>query len=265
MADIINFPVEEKIHISASAVNKLHGCMRDYYYKYVAGIPRESTPDAMLLGIALHRALSYFYLVLKQDKEECSLEVLQEVVNGKIEDEELQKEATRLLELFLKDGFKPDPEQIVAVEQKFELPLHDPETGELLSTVVGYWDLITRNKDESLTITDHKIVKRNNKAKAEAPDLQMALYSWATKNNFGAEKVNLQYQDIIRNKTAKHDIKQITRQDPQKEEADALTQLRSANNLISVLVAQDNVKELMFPNKSWRCKNCTYREICQSE
>jgi putative RecB family exonuclease len=265
MAVIIPFPVEDELHISASSVRVLHECMREYYFKYIQGIPRESVPEGMVMGSAIHKALAYFYLVLKQDGEDTPLGVLTDIVDEYLDKEEmpeLKEEAGRLIKTFTEQGLHPSPKEILAVEQKFSLPLMDPETGENLTTVIGFWDLVTRNSDGSITVTDHKVVKRNDKAKATSPDLQMALYSWAAKQVFGATTVHLQYQDIIKNKTPKVDIKPITRTNPSSEETDAVQTLRSSNALVGLLVDQSNVEELMFPKKSWRCAGCGFRGRC---
>jgi len=262
-ATIIPFPANEEIHISASAVNTLHECMREYYFRYVQGLPREQTSEPMVLGKAIHEALSYFYLVLKQDRELVPLEVLKEMTSAHLEKHDLtehSEEAHRVLDVFYADGLRPEPETILAVEQKFSIPLLDANTGEILTHVVGFFDLVTANPDGSITVTDHKIVARNDKAKAESPDLQMALYSWAARQVFNAEVIHLQYQDVIKTKTPKLDIKPITRTDPIAEEHAALETIRSANALIGLLVDQSNVEQLMFPKRSWRCAGCGYRE-----
>ncbi len=265
----------EGLHISASALRTLHDCPREWFYRYVEGAPREHVPAGMVLGKAIHKALAFFYRCLR-DGDGAAFDDIVPIAASSIlsavastprvqfrhgEDASTLVElASRLLEAFINDGYRPA--RVIAVEQPFSLPVVHPETGELTAyeeRIVGAIDLIAEDGGH-VVVVDHKTASRADKEKAKRPDLQMALYSIAAKEMLGVERVDLRYQNVIKTKSAKVDVQDIQR--TEHDEAEAIEAVTSGLELIHVAVAHPEGKRLMGRRRSWRCKECSYRRRC---
>src|SRR5689334_21262686 len=134
------------MHISASALRVLNDCPKQFFFRYMAGVPPSHMPAPLLLGKAVHRALAHFYLALKNREPEPDLPQLHglasiQIAQALAEDvpvrfvegegpEELVDDSEQLLRAFLSHGYRPT--QVLAVEEEFVVPVFDLSTGELL-------------------------------------------------------------------------------------------------------------------------------------
>jgi len=231
----------------------------------------------MVLGSAVHKALAWFYRCLHDGEAEPAIDKLVSIAGASISkavasdppvlfaDGEdggtLVDEATRLLTAFLAQGYRPA--KVVAVEVPFSLPLVHPETGEALpyeEHVVGAIDLVAEDQDGGVVVLDHKITGRVDKTKTERPDMQMAIYSYAARELFGADSVTLRYQDVVRTKSAKvvlQDVQRVPR-----DEAEGIEAVASGLELIHAAVGSPGGKTLMGRRRSWRCGDCGWRTRC---
>ncbi len=282
MSSVVQLLREERVDLyaSASALRCLESCPRQHWYRYVEGRPAQDTPARLILGSAMHKALAVFYGALKARAAEPGLDQLVGVAGAAIskavasdppilfddggDAEALVNEATRLLGAFLEQGYRPA--QVVGVEVPFALELTHPETGEALGfeeRIVGAMDLVVADEHDNVTVVDHKVASRADSQKAERPDLQMALYSWAAKQMFGVDKVGLRYQDILRTKTAK-----VVLQDVQRvahDEAEGIEAAVAGLVLIHSAVGRRDGKWLMARRRSWKCKDCGWRRQCAGD
>jgi putative RecB family exonuclease len=280
MSTVVDMLRAEKqdLYISASALRCLEACPRQYWLRYVEGHPAQDLPARMVLGSALHRALSAFYTLRVGGEPEPGLDKLVGIASSHIastvvseppvlfadgeDPETLVTEATRLLRAFVEQA--PRPTKVLGVEMPFSLPLVHPETGEVLpfeEHVVGAIDLLTEEHDGTVVVWDHKVVTRLDRQKAERPDLQLGLYAWAVRQTVAAKKVELRYQDIVRTKNAKVEVQTVAR--VPHDEAEAVEATAAGLHLVHAAVGRKSGKVLMGRRRSWRCADCGWRRRCE--
>lgn len=265
------------LHISASAIRCLQECPRQYWLRYVEGVPPQDRSARMILGSAIHKALAHFYRCLRDGIPEPGHEALLGIAASTIAAEAigdppllfdegedasaLVTEASRLLEVFLKDGFRP--KRVVAVEEAFLLDLSDPATGELFDfeeRVAGAIDLIAMQDDGAMVVVDHKVCGRKDTAKAERPDVQMGLYAWAAQQMLGTEQVGLVYQDLITTKKPQVVLQEVHRISG--DDVEAVEAVSSGLELTRLAVDHPAGKRLMGRRRSWKCRSCSWRKCC---
>ena len=269
-----------ELHVSASAIRTLQSCSKEFYYKYISGFEPEHVSANMLLGSAIHQSIAYYYKCMKENarlptaKEMTALALL--VIDEAVNNEKpilfskdhnhnwLRNEVSRLLTVFEENAYKPF--KVLGVEERFSIPVYNPVTGEVLpynEKLVGYIDLIAQEQDGSILIVDHKVVSRCDKTKAANADVQMALYSVAVKQLYNVDTVKLAYQNIKKTKTAKLEFQGIKYNSS--NELEAIEAVVSALELIGIAVSHPKGKTIMSRLRSWKCKDCMYRERCSSD
>ncbi len=268
-------PERDGLHVSASAIRTLLECDREWFHRYVEGRPPEDVSPRLVLGVAIHEALARFYEALRDGEDEPSAAELESIAERSIsrraaegtpigfgEDEDVEgliEKAHGLLRAFVESGYRP--QRVLAVEEPFALVLTDPITGEVLpyeERLVGVLDLVAE-EDGRVIVVDHKTAARSDPQKGERADVQMGLYAWASKQVFG-EVVELRYQNIIKTKTPKVEMQPISaRPEDEREAMDAVV---GAIELIHVAVTHPRAKKLMGRRRSWRCRECGYRQLC---
>lgn len=271
---------QQDLYVSASALKTLDACGRQYWYHYVQGVPAEDVPARMVLGSAIHKALSIAYHHLRDGEPVPVLNTLVSVAGAAITAAvastpavhfdagsgpgELVEEATRLLTAWAEQGYRPA--RVIAVEVPFNLPLMHPETGEVLpfeEHVVGALDLVVAEDNGTVVVVDHKITSRLDRQKTEQPDLQMSIYAWAAEQMFNVDKVGLRYQDIVRTKTAKVEVQEVVR--IPHDEAEGIEAVASGLEVLHLALSHPKGKRLMGRRRSWRCKECGWRRHCAED
>ncbi|MBU1409923.1 PD-(D/E)XK nuclease family protein [Myxococcota bacterium] len=277
---VIKNPVpqtEALLHLSASSISTLIECPREFLYHYIQGQPPQDTSAALVLGSAVHEAIAFWYNSVKQSGTEPSLADLIEVAAAAIEApqrapisfkkgetiDSLIAQATAMLKAFMATGYRPS--HILAVEQKFVMPLVNPFTGEQLpECLLGTFDLV-EERDGHVIVTDHKTAARIDNDKVAAPDTQMALYAFAARQLFDVDDVGLQYQFLQKSKIPAVTLQTIARHDPAKEERGALTLAASASTIISLALTHPYPHLVLPKHRSWRCSGCGYRTLCAAQ
>jgi len=265
------------LHVSASAIRCLQECPRQYWLRYVEGKPPQDRSARMILGSAIHKALAHFYRCLRDGSAEPGHEALLGIAASTISAEAINDppllfdegedaasviaEASKLLEVFLADGFRP--KRVIAVEEPFLLDLSDPTTGELFDfeeRVVGAIDLVAMQDDGAIVVVDHKVCGRKDTAKAERPDVQMGLYAWAAQQMLGTDQIGLVYQDLITTKKPQVVLQEVHRVSG--DDVEAVEAIASGLETIRIAVDHPMGKRLMGRRRSWRCKGCGWRQMC---
>src|SRR5690606_8111011 len=117
-------------------------CPLQYYFQRILKLPQPTVGSGLVLGSAIHNALAVYHQYLMEKKEPVEQQIRQEFFETwvtrteeqKVEfkanesQEELIEQGLALLKLYLKE---PPPQNIVAIEQRFLVPLHNSE-GEYL-------------------------------------------------------------------------------------------------------------------------------------
>jgi len=113
--------------------------------------------------------------------------------------------ATRMLEVFHKNQI-PGTE-IVGVEQAFDVPLIDQETGEVLDrSLVGSLDLLERDAEGRLVVVDLKTSARKYTDLQVEASLQLSVYSYATAMNGLADQEDLRLRFDVLTKTKQPEL-----------------------------------------------------------
>jgi putative RecB family exonuclease len=161
--------------------------------------------------------------------------------------------ACRMLEVFHRNQL-PGVE-VVGVEQPFDVPLIDQESGELLDrNLVGTLDLVERDAEGRLVVVDLKTSARRYTDLQVEASLQLSVYSYATAMNGLADQEDLRLRFDVLTKTKQPELHRYwTRRD------------REANVRLFHLVAEVlRAIELgvFVPNPGWQCRDCPFQSQC---
>ncbi len=240
--------------LSPSTVRQYtEGCPEQVFLDKVERAPKHGVSAAALLGSSFHSvAESYFRGLLLRN--EFDLDVLQrifearwnsvnqnEIVYGKDGKEDLFAKALELIKLL--KSYKP-PKEVLAVE----IPLNYKLSEDL--EVIGTPDLVFRDNNGILTILD---VKTSSKAYSDwdkyAATSQTYTYSLAYK-----EPVKLKLLLFIKSKTAKMVEMEL--------DSTTIEFKEWENRFLQTKRGIEN--HIRYRVRSWSCKTCSYKYICNS-
>jgi putative RecB family exonuclease len=244
---------------SLSQVQAYLGCPLKYRFQYVDKLPKPWRASALAFGSSVHAAVEWFHRerlagripdltdILKVFDADWYAQNLEPLVFSERESKDsLAEKGRAMLQLYAEsaNGMKP-----VAVEQRFELDLADPETGEVLDVRLrGVIDLV----EEGETVVDLKTAARTLEQGGLERHLQLSTYALAFFLLYGViPKLRL---DLLL-KTSKPRLERH-------ETTRTLEDLGWTARLIQQ-VALAVQTEHFFPNPSWRCSECEYFAHCQ--
>lgn len=148
---------------SASQLTTYAMCGRLYFYRYVLHAKPEFRSLNLALGSAVHSTIGWWFQE-KLQGHQPTIEVAEKIFSADIAAETVQQpirwkdqtpdgleaKGQALVRAFL--NVHGDL-SVVGVEQRFEVDIEDPETGESLPRpLVGYFDLVVREGDEIVEI-----------------------------------------------------------------------------------------------------------------
>lgn len=148
---------------SASQLTAYAMCPRLYYFRYVAHIEPEFRSLNLVLGSAVHGAIGWYFEekisghvpTMEEVERVAAADLLSETAQATIRwkeetPETLEAKGQALVRAYLANYAE---QEVVGVEQRFEVDIQDPETGEVLPRpLVGYFDLVVRKGDEIVEI-----------------------------------------------------------------------------------------------------------------
>jgi hypothetical protein len=269
-------PRPEGLHVSVSSVRLLNECPRSWFYKYMLGVERQDLPARMILGSACHQAIAAYYLALMTGEPPAlgelvavAVKEIKKTVSGPIpiwyeDDREvdgLVAEAERVLTAFVASSYVPY--RVLGVEQRFEVPVAHPTTGEWLGyeeQILGFFDLVAEDQRGDLILIDHKIRRR---AEPEGEfDLQLAVYKYAARMTYGMDRpIHLSHQNIIATtKKVKIEIHELPISG--QEEVEAVETAAVGLEYIGLAVQHRHPERLMGRRRGWWCGGCGYRTRC---
>ena len=245
--------------ISASQVNAYLACPLKYRFQYVDKIPRAWRVATMCFGSSVHAAVEWFHRqrlsgvapsaeqaeqIFEADWYAQNLEPL--VFSDRESREGLLEKGRAMVRLYVEQANSVRP---VAVEQPFEVELHDPESGEAFDLRLrGFIDLI----EEDGTVVDLKTAGRSLEAGGLERHLQLSIYALAGLIQTGSTpKLRL---DMLY-KTARPRLERL---ETMRTPADLAW---TAQLVREIALAIET--EHFFPNPSWRCQECEYFAHCQ--
>lgn len=192
-------------HTSASQLACYARCPRQYRFKYLDGLVPDVRSPNLALGTAVHGAVSWWFEARKAGHEptrDDALRTLRADLGAalaapeyRVEDDAraaLYVEAERLVALFLDHLSELE---IVAVEERFEVHLIHPDTGEVLSRpLVGFLDLVTTTGE----ILELKTAARAYSTADTTTNLQFAAYRYVAREQ---QRPDVRVVSLIKTKT----------------------------------------------------------------
>lgn len=255
-------------HLSYTQINCYLQCPLKYKFQYLDKIEWPFVPSGLTFGTAIHKVAAYYHQK-KMQGTELTLEKLKEIFeqwwNQENQNKKILYKPTETPDWLLAKGGEllkvflstQNGNQIVAVEKEFKTPLQHPQTKEELpAPLIGYIDLIEKDKDGSLVIVDLKTASKAYTADKIVNDLQMTCYSYvADYYKLNQKKpVHLRYDVLLKSKNCQK-LQYTIRRD--KEDHRKLFQI--AKEILKGIEHQ-----VFYPMPGFYCTDCPFRENCQS-
>jgi putative RecB family exonuclease len=255
--------MQPRPHWSYSQISQYLRCPLQYYFQRILKLPEPWVSSNLVLGSAVHAALAEYHnrLRLRQD---CSREEIQEAFLGAWKEREEQQpvdyrrgqdrtkaidQGVALLELYLSE---PPPQNIVGVEQRFMVPLHNSRGEILEKPLVAILDLICEDKD-GLKIVELKTSGRKYSEMETATSLQVTCYLNAIREKYD-RSASLYYKILVKTKTP-----QVQEIKTERTPAD-IDRLGDLVEMIELAIAGG----VFYPVENViNCSTCVFRQPCK--
>ncbi len=243
-------------HISISRAGVIHECQQKYKFKYhLKVIPNKPEAPWFVYGKFIHKVSEIY---VKNKAQQDIYQIAADIINGKIEFEEIQK--VRKLDSTYKNKIKTHLRSVekitkevgcdghIEYEIKYDL---DPPNNKLL---VGFIDRLFF-KDDKAFILDYKTTKIGPFRKTKETikkDLQLRVYAFYIHEKFKIEPekihTGLYYLDDSKLITAKYTLPELIEAKESLKKDFALIENMNENSIT--------------PNVGSHCKRCDYEDVC---
>jgi len=242
-----------------------------YAHQDVWGTPWESKPIALSFGKSVHRAAQVFYVNLKETGEIIPLgamiDTFVSVYDGEIKNAEveislkegetiagLRDQGIELLKLFHNEI---RPQKIAGVEVPFSVSVPDILNGggELPIKLVGYYDLVERDEQNTYLIAELKTSAQRFSSLRLEYDLQATTYSYAMTKMKVATSENsclVRYDVLLKTKKPAFEHYFVTRTD-----ADHQRLIHLINHILRAIELR-----VFYRNTGWQCGDCQFKKAC---
>lgn len=247
-------------YVSASALQLYLACPLKYRFQYVDKLEKPWRAAALAFGTSVHAAVEWFQRERMAGKEPQPAAVLAQfdadwyaqnvdplVFSDKDSRDSLHEKGHEILRLYVSgtDGVKP-----VAVEQPFEVPLVDPETGEDLGLMLrGFLDLV----EEGDVVVDLKTAARSIGPGDLERHPQLSVYA------LGYLLLHGKIPALRLDQLLKTRIARLERFTTSRSLSDLSWTARLLERAARAIEAGH-----FYPNPSWRCGECEYFAHCQT-
>ncbi|MBL8822287.1 MAG: PD-(D/E)XK nuclease family protein [Planctomycetia bacterium] len=250
-------------HWSYSQIACFQRCPLQYYFRYIAGIPRTTIPANMVLGTAVHAGLATYHRAIMHEHEipfskveTTYLDSWQTQADNNLIEytpkhtrEELQELGLTLLRQY---AAEEPPTNVRSVEKPLYVPLQT-STGYILEKpLLTIADLIT-DSDDGLVVNEFKTSSRTYSNMEVEQSLQASCYIHAGEDTW-ALPTSVRFIIFVKTKQPK-----IQRLDT----------IRDANNSTRVGDIVQGIErairvDAFYPNESpMNCTSCSYRQPCR--
>jgi putative RecB family exonuclease len=256
--------MRQQPHVSFTQIDQYLRCPLKYKFTYVDRLQPEFVPAALAFGSGIHGAAAFLFRG-RTDGTAPSLADVQGFFEAywqletsarpirfgeKDTKESLLDLAGRMLDVLYRNQ-EPGIE-IVGVEQPFDVPLIDLDTGEVLDrALVGTLDLIERDAEGRVAVVDLKTSARKYTDLQVDASLQLSVYSYATAMNGLADQEDLRLRFDVLTKTKQPEL---CRYWTQRDRAANLRLFRLVAEVLHAIEAG-----VFHPNPGWQCKDCQFR------
>jgi len=245
--------------ISVSQITSYLLCPRKYAFRYVYGYEPERKAVALAFGTSIHAALAWFNQQ-KMAGQEINPEILVSIFEADWEaslaeplDFESLDEPRELLDLgrSLLPQFADRMKNVrpVAIEERFEVPLVDPETGQTLSPVPLVGVIDCRSAD---TLYEYKTAARQISGDDLKRHLQLSAYSYARRLQ-GDPPQRLCLVSLLKQKQPSVRVSLTER-----SVAEEAWFCRLASEVVEAIDAS-----AFPPSPGWMCSGCEHTARCQ--
>ena len=247
-----------KDHISVSQINLYMACSLKYKFAYIDELPKPFKPAGLAFGIAIHSAIEWFHKQRFEGvkvKASHLLEIFEADWQAVNTDHVLYKngETTKsllglgfsLLQIYFANS---NGNKILKVESAFETALIEPKTKQRLELpLAGRFDLI----EEGPVIVDLKTAARKCSQSDADANLQLTGYSYVYYLKTGTLP-DLRLDVLLKTKSPKLEKLSTSR---------TIQDFR-AFFLLAKQILKGIRSNVFFPNPSWRCTDCEYKNVC---
>ena len=246
-------------YISISRIKTYLNCPMKYKLSYIDKVPKPFKPVGLAFGRVIHSTAEWLNRKLGEgEKPEFErvwrifksdwFALSQDNINfGNSEGEDALIEKARKM-LGLLYNRQTNGVIIREVEMPFQVELVDEQTGEILPVPLrGVFDWV-ENDD---TLAEMKTSARKFDTEVSTNRLQLAAYDYAYRKMFG-KNPKIEVVDLVKTKEPK-----LLEMEVALDKSDTQNLLGSARLF---LTGVEN--GIFYPNKSFMCKNCEYRDIC---
>jgi putative RecB family exonuclease len=247
--------------ISVSQITLYLTCSLKYQFQYIDRLPRLTKSANMVFGGAVHAALEWLFKERKRGRKPPLDEVLRvfesdwyaqassETIVG-IGDEPEEKLLLKGKELLALYYHEASAIEVRESELHFQLPLVNPETGEVLTVPLrGVIDLVQADG----TVTEFKNAKKGLAIETLPDNLQLTAYHYAYQTLFGTPPKDMTLVQFVRTKSPKIET-HITGREPQ----DVARFFH-----IAQAVRRGIEASVFVPNRGcWMCFDCEYQADC---
>lgn len=188
-----------RLHWSYSSVSQYLKCPLQYYFERIAKLPRKGTTDAQVLGSAVHSALATFHRQLQAGEATTAGSIRQSYLDawdGLVGDGQVvalggkplgdsRDLGMTLVEVYLE---QPPSGTIIAVESPMMTPIANSRGDYLEKPVLIVADLVSRQEDGTLQITEIKTSGRAYSESEVATSLQPTFYANALYEKTGKNR-----------------------------------------------------------------------------
>ncbi len=246
--------------ISVSQVQTFLFCPLKYRFQYIGKVPPPWRPAALAFGSSIHAAAEWFHrerfagrtpdpeAVVRMSEADWFAANLEPVVIPERESKEsLAEKGCELIRLYVNgtNGDRP-----ILAEDRFEIDLVDPETGEVLDLRLrGVIDLI----DADGTLVELKTAARTSDPGSLERHLQLSTYALVRFLVTGAIPP-LRIDALLKTKIPRLERLPTTR---------TVEDLAWTARLIES-VGRAIAAGCFFPSPSWKCTECEYFAHCQA-
>jgi putative RecB family exonuclease len=200
-------------HWSYSSVSQYLKCPLQFYFERVLKLPRRTVTDAQVLGSSVHSALAVYHRKLQSGEPVTSHQVHQAYLDA-WDDEgrsgpivgsgdkslgDSRDLGLALVDVYLKE---PPPETIIAVESPMLTSIANSHGEYLEKPLLIVADLVTRQEDSSLQITEIKTSGRAYSESEVATSLQPTFYANALYEISGEEPA-IEFTVLVKTKVPK--------------------------------------------------------------
>ncbi len=253
----------DRPHWSYSAINQFLRCPRQFYFERILRLPRESTSSSLVFGSAVHSALAVYHQSLKENSEATTDEIVK-AISRTWDDASEQKTiefkegetcqdlialGVNLVELYRDEE---PPRNIVHVEKRMMVPLHNSNGKILEKPLVAIADLITGHEGQN-HITEFKTSGKSYSEFDIDNSLQATCYVNASYELLG-NLASVDYVVFVRTKVPKIQRVRTARNEEE---------LGKLGDIVEAIERAIEVQAFFPIVSAMNCSTCPYRQPCQ--